>query len=185
MIKYLLDTPNRGLRIEPHEVKDSEWVLILFTDSDWAGDKDDRRSISGYMLFLNGVLICWRSKSQRTVALSSSEAEFYACGEAVKEIPFVVQILLFLGIPVKLPVEVWVDNIGAIFMSENSTSSSRTQHMDTRYRFIEQLQEDGLIKLKFVPTKENIADVATKNVSADIMDAHINKYLVHKDEIEE
>jgi hypothetical protein len=183
VIKYLLDTPNKGLKIEPIQIDKFEWELILFTDSDWAGDKDDRRSISGYMLFLNGVLICWRSKSQKTVALSSSEAEFYACGEAVKEIPFVVQILLFLGIPVKLPIEVWVDNIGAIFMSENSTSSSRTRHMDTRFRYIEQLQEDGLIKLKFVPTKENIADVATKNVSADIMGAHINKYLVDKEVI--
>ena len=136
------------------------------------------------MLFLNGVLICWRSKSQNAVALSSSEAEFYACSEAVKEIPFIVQILIFLGVPVELPVEVWVDNIGAIFMAENSTSSSRTRHMDTRYRFVEQLQKDGLVKVMFVPTANNLADGATKNVTGEIQDGHKGSYLVEKSEVE-
>jgi hypothetical protein len=66
--------------------------------------------------------------SQQSVSLSSSEAEFYACSEAAKEIPFVVQNLLFLGIPVQLPIEVKVDtNVGAIFLSENTMSSSRTR----------------------------------------------------------
>jgi hypothetical protein len=157
-----------------------EWVIVLYTDSDWAGDKDDRKSVSGFMLFLNGVLIAWRSKSQKTVALSSSEAEFYACGEAVKEIPFVVQLLLFLGVPVTLPVEVWVDNIGAIFMSENASSSTRTRHMDMRFRYIEQLQNDGLIKVKFVPSLSNVSDLETKNVNGEIFDSHVDKFLADR-----
>jgi hypothetical protein len=90
-----------------------------------------------------------------------------------------------LGVPVTLPVTVLVDNIGAIFMTENTTSSSRTRHMDMRYRFIEQLQSDGLIKVKFVPTNNNIADVATKNVSGDTLEAHVEKYLVDKEEVEQ
>ena len=100
-------------------------------------------------MFLQGVLIASKSKSQKIVSLSSSEAEFYACSEAVREVPFVVQILLFLGIPTKLPVKVKVDNIGAIFMSENATSSTRTRHMDMRYRFVAELQKDELVKLEF------------------------------------
>ncbi len=184
-IKYLLDTSGKGLKVYPVFKGKAIWELILYSDSDWAGDKDDRKLIGGYMLFLNGVLICWRSKSQKVVSLSSSEAEFYACAEAVKEIPFVVQILLFLGIPVQLPVEVFVDNIGAIFMSENSTSSSRTRHMDTRYRHIEQLQNDGLIKVKFIPTLKNLADGATKNVSGEILESHINHYLGDKEGVDE
>ena len=66
---------------------------------------------------MNGVLIAWRSKLQKVVSLSSAEAEFYACAEAVKEVPFIVQILRFLGVEVKTPVEVKVDNVGAIYMS--------------------------------------------------------------------
>jgi len=183
VIKYLLDTPDKGLKIFPQGFGKSRWLLVLYSDSDWAGDKDDRKSIGGYMLFLNSVLICWRSKSQKVVSLSSSEAEFYACSEAVKEIPFVVQLLLFLGIPVELPVEVWVDNIGAIFMSENATSSTRTRHMDVRYRFVEQLQNDGLIKIKFVPTIKNLADGNTKNVSGNILESHADAYLVEKNAV--
>ena len=83
----------------------------------------------------------------------------------------------------ELPVEVWVDNIGAIFMAENSTSSSRTRHMDTRYRFVEQLQKDNLMKVKFVPTLENLADGATKNVTGDIQDGHMSSYLVDKKDV--
>jgi hypothetical protein len=107
--------------------------MVVYTDSDWAGSKDDRRSVSSYQIYLNDVLIAWRSKSQKTVALSSSEAEFYACGEAVREIPFIAQILMSMNIPIELPVQVYMDNVGAIFMSENQTSSSRTRHMDTRW----------------------------------------------------
>ena len=85
IIKYVLDSKSKGLKIEPM-LEELVWKIILFSDSDWAGDKDNRRSVGGYMLFLNGVLISWRSKLQKVVSLSSAEAEFYACSEAVKEI---------------------------------------------------------------------------------------------------
>jgi hypothetical protein len=73
LIKYALDTRDLGLKVEP-TATNLNWELLVYTDSDWAGDKDDRKSVSGYMIFLNGVLICWRSKSQQTVALWSSKA---------------------------------------------------------------------------------------------------------------
>ena len=184
VINYVLGTEGIGLKIKPTAPTKGLWRIVLYTDSDWAGDKDDRRSISGFMLFLNGVLICWRSRSQRIVSLSSSEAEFYACSEAVKEIPFIVQILLFLGIPVELPIIVQVDNIGAIFMSENLTSSARTRHMDTRYHFVNDYQSDGLIKLMFVPSAQNISDLATKNVSGEILEAHGPSFLLEKKDLD-
>ena len=171
--KFVMDTRNMGLKVEPVVPIDGKWELEVYSDSDWAGSKDDRRSVGSYYIFLNKVLICWRSKSQKVVSLSSSEAEFYACAEAVKEIPFIAQILLFMGVPVKLPVNVWVDNVGAIFMSENQTSSSRTRHMDTRWWYVHQLQEEeGLIKVRFVRTAENVSDVGTKNVTVDVYNAH-------------
>ena len=117
------------------------------------------------------------------VSLSSSEAEFYACGDAVKEIPFVAQILMFLEIPMELPVDVFVDNIGAIFMVENNNSSSRTRHMDTRYRFVESLQDDGLIKVKFVSTDENVADIETKNVTGEVLERHEGRFMMDRGEL--
>ena len=182
VIKYTLDTRNRGLRVMP-SLTTLLWEILLFSDSDWAGDKDNRRSVTGFMLFLNGVLIAWRSRLQKTVSLSSSEAEFYACGEAVREIPFVIQVLLFLGIPVELPVKVKIDNIGAIFMSENTTSTQRTRHMDTRWHYVNDLQKDGLIKIDFVASEDNVSDVATKNVTIDTMGKHIDSITATKESI--
>jgi len=163
----------KGLKMSPKMGPDGLWTLEVYSDSDWAGDLNDRKSVGCYIIFLNGVPIAWRLRSQKVVSLSSSEAEFYACAEAVREVPFVAQILLFLGIPVKTPVNVWIDNVGAIFMTENRTSSSRTRHMDTRWWHVTQLQEeDKLIKVQFVRTKENISDLGTKNVNAETYQHH-------------
>jgi hypothetical protein len=125
-------------------------------------------SVSSYQIYLNHVLIAWRWKSQKTVALSSSEAEFCACGEAVREIPFIAQILMSMNIPVELPMQLYMDNVGAIFMPENQTSSSRTRQIDTRWWYVNDLQSQGLIKINFIPMKENVSDLGTKNVTKEV-----------------
>jgi hypothetical protein len=128
------------------------------------------------------VPIEWRSRSQKVTALSSAEAEFYACGEAVKEIPFVAQILLFLELYIETPVQVWIDTVGAIFMSENQTSSQRTRHMDCRWWFVSGLLEQGLIKIDFVKTKDNVSDIGTKNVNKETYDSFIDRLLLSRSE---
>ena len=90
VIKFVLSTANYGLYIEPKMQEDKMWDLVVYLGSDWAGDKDSRRSVSGYIMYLLGVPILWKSKIQRTVALSSTEAEYYALSEAAKEIKFLI-----------------------------------------------------------------------------------------------
>jgi hypothetical protein len=182
VIKYVIDTPDVGLRLHP--VKSDEWFIKVYSDSDWAGDKDSRKSVSGYMIFLCGALVCWRSKSQTAISLSSSEAEMYALTEAVKEIPFIVQVLLFMNVKIKLPVDVKVDNMGAIYMSENSAPSARTRHADLRQKFTSDLQEKGLIKIDFVRSEDNTSDILTKNVSVDLFEKHIKHMVMNKSEVE-
>ena len=92
----------------------------------------NRRSISGYIIFLMDCPILWKSKQQPSVTLSSTEAEYVALSEAAKEIKFIYQVLQSLGIQVMLPIVVNIDNIGAIFMAENVTSTSRSCHVDAR-----------------------------------------------------
>ena len=104
VIKFVLDTRDYGLKLAPKWVDAMLWELQIYSDSDWAGDKDNRKSITGFIIFLLGAPILWRSKAQGSVALSSTEAEFYALSEAAKEIKFIVQVLISMGIPVKLPV---------------------------------------------------------------------------------
>ena len=142
VIKYAINTKDLGLRFQPNFAKGMPWELILFTDSDYATDPDTRRSVSGFVLYVCGVSVSWRSKSQRSVTLSSSEAEYVSLSEAVKEVMFVIQVLEGMKIKVKFPIVVRVDNIGAIFMSKNVTTTSRTKHVDVRYKYVNEYVED-------------------------------------------
>ena len=111
----------------PVKLIDDEWIVLAYSDSDFGGDKETRISITGFILYLMGVPISWQSKGQKSVTLSSSEAEYVALSEAAKEIKFVYQLLTGMGMKVKLPIVVCVDNLGAVFMSENVLVSQRTK----------------------------------------------------------
>ena len=80
-----------------------------------------------------------------------------------------------MSIEVKLPITVRLYNVGAIFMSEIITTSNRTKYVDTRYRFVNELVEDGFIEIVFVNTKDNVADIFTKNTSSEIGNRRYNK----------
>ena len=185
VIKFVLDTKEYGLKIEPKIGEDEEWSLTVFCDSDYAGDPDNRISVTGFCVFLLGVPISWKSQAQRSVTLSSSEAEFVALSEAAKEIKFIVQVLQSLSIPVKMPVTVRVDNVGAIFLAENVTTSQRTRHIDVRYHFVREFVMDGFIKIVFVRTADNRSDIFTKNVSGDLFDIHSKDFVWTKKDIGE
>ena len=182
VIKFVLDTKTMGLKMNPQIVNDaSEWDIVVYTDSDWAGDKETRISVTGFIVFLLAVPILWKSKGQRSVSLSSTEAEYYALSEAAKEIKFVAQILLTMGIPVRLPIVVRVDNVGAIFMSESVSASSRTKHVDIRYNFVREFVADKFIKIIFVRTNDNVSDGFTKNVTGDIYDKHCKEFIAERE----
>jgi hypothetical protein len=114
VIKFILDMRDYSLKLAPKWEDAILWELKIYTDSDWAGDKDNHRLLTGFIIFLLGVPIMWRSKAHGSVALLSTEAKFYALSKVVKEIKFIVQVLISMGIPVKLPVIVRVDNKGNI-----------------------------------------------------------------------
>ena len=186
VLKYVCDTQTLGLKmfIKRDEGDPMDWQLVIYSDSDWANCKETRKSISGFVMFLCGVPIMWRSKQQKSVSLSSTEAEWYALSEAVKEILFVAMVLLDMGISVKTPIVVRVDNMGAVFMTENASSSSRTRHVDTRWHFVRELSEDKFISVIFVPTAENWADGFTKNIASETLRSHEGKYVVDRAELE-
>ncbi len=160
VIKYVLDTKEYGLRVHPTKAADEMWELICFCDSDYAVDPDSRKSVTGYVLYMKGVPVCCKSKAQRSVTLSSTEAEWIALSEATKEIIFVLQLLESLGIKVNLPIMVSVDNTGAIFMSKNVNTTSGTRHIDMRTKYVNQYCEDGIIKIIFVESANNDADIS-------------------------
>ena len=152
-------------------------MLKCFVDSDWAGNTGICKSISGWCIFLHKNAICWGSRSQKCTTLSSSEAEYVAIGEIIEEILYVVQIKEILKMEVTLPVVVQVDNIGAIYMSNNAISR-RMKHIDTRFHLVREHIEDGILKIQFVRSCNNTADIFTKNVDVDTYEKHTNDIMV-------
>ena len=127
------------------------------------------------------VPILWKSKMQKIVSLSSSEAEYYALAEAAKDIKFIVQILESIGILIQKPIIVHVDNVGAIFMTENASATARTKHVDIRYHYVREFIMDGFIKIIFVKSDQNKSDIFTKNVSNEIYEKHTDSFIKQKD----
>ena len=123
VIKYVLNTKNLVLKIEPKGNSDKTWDIVCFSNSNYAGGMVSRQSISGFILDVLGVLVSWQWKSWKSVSLSSSDVEYIALSEAVKEVMFVVQLLGSMKIAVKYPVTVRVDNICTIFMTSTTTTN--------------------------------------------------------------
>jgi hypothetical protein len=184
VMRFVAGTKEYGLKLEPHSPNATtfSWNMVVYTDSAWAGDKDTRRSVSGYVLFLSTVPLMWKSKSQQGVSLSSSEAEYYAMAEAVKDVKFLVHRLQAIGIKVEMPITLKVDNIGAIFMAENLNTNSHTKHIDTRFHFVCEYIEEGGIKIVFAKTEDNKADSFTNNVHGDVYDKYVDDFIADRKE---
>ena len=160
--KFVLDTKNLGLHIVP-TMYDGIWHLEAPSNSDFANDKKTRISVYGYIVFFCGVPIAWISKSMKSVVLSTTEAEYVAVSEVVKEIKFFYQLLTSMGIKVPLPVKIKVENVGAIWLANNSGVSERTKHIDTRAHFVRSFVMDKVVSVEFVKSSENTSDIMTKN----------------------
>ena len=161
LIRFVLSTTDYGLKFEL--MKDiKKWALKALNDSDFA---TTRISVFGYIIYFCGIPIAWRSKGMKSVMLSTTEAEYMALSEVVKELKFIVQLLQTMNIEVELPITVYVDNVGAIWLSNNRTTSDRTKHIDIRTSFVKEYQEDGKIIIKFMKSEDNEADIFTKNTT--------------------
>ena len=173
VIKYVIATGNEGLKMITQKKKNI-MNIVAYSDSEFAGNKESRISVSGFC-FLNDTTISWRYKAQSSTALNSSESEYVVLLEAAKEVKLIWMLLKSTSLEVKLPITVRVDNMGAIFMSENSTTSNRTKHVDTRYRFVNEFVGDGFNKIMFLKTEDNVTDIFTKNAGDEIRNLQHNK----------
>src|SRR6202042_3619085 len=111
-------------------------ALTGFSDADWAGDLDSRRSTTGYLFQLCGGAVSWQSKRQRTTAQATVEAEYMAAASATKEIVWLSALLAGIGFAPSGPIELRVDNEGAIKLAENPRHHDLTKHISVRYHLI-------------------------------------------------
>ena len=132
-----------------------------YADANWAGDLDTRRSTSGNLFRMSGGAVSWASKTQSSVALSSSEAEYMALSMATQEATWIQKLLSDLKIDPQ-PIRIMEDNQGAIAIARNPVSHSRTKHIDIRYHYVREALERGIIDIEYCPTEFMAADLLTK-----------------------
>jgi hypothetical protein len=148
-------------------------TVVAFVDSDYASDREDRKSISGYLVTIGGCLVSWQSKKQTGVTLSSTEAEFVAMSVAATEIKFIVSLLTEIdNCPPILPSILKEDNTGAIFMAKNTAIGQRTKHVDIRYRFVNDMILAKDLTVQHIRSGINPSDIMTKNLSSILFSRH-------------
>ncbi|MEQ5167072.1 Ty1/Copia family ribonuclease HI, partial [Citrobacter youngae] len=154
---YLKGTQSVGLWYPKSDAFD----LVGYSDVDFAGCKIDRKSTSGTCQFLGGRLVSWFSKKHNSIATSTAEAEYIAAGSCCAQILWMMQQLKDYGVTAK-EVSIMCDNTSTIAITQNPMLHSRTKHIDIKYHFIRDHVEKKDIKLEYVNTEDQLADILTK-----------------------
>ncbi|KAH9291933.1 hypothetical protein KI387_042879, partial [Taxus chinensis] len=164
VLRYVKGTLDFGILYQ----RVADFTLIGYTDSDWGGSVDTRRSTTGYIFSLGSGVISWQSKLQPTVAISSTEAEYKAVVSAGCEAVWLRQILVDFQFSqvTATPLSLFCDNQGVLKMVKNPIYHARTKHIEIHHHYIRQLVDSGEISLHFCPSQEQSADVMTKPLGA-------------------
>lgn len=162
ILRYLQGTRDMGLHLEVC----SSPRLKALCDADWGSDPTDRRSISGFCIYLGSNLVSWVSKKQSVVARSSTEAEYRALAVTVAEVMWLQSLLFELHYqPCREPPIVYCDNLSAILMSANPVLHSRTKHLELDVYFVREKVQQDVISVCHISAKDQIADTLTKPLS--------------------
>ncbi|XP_047326380.1 secreted RxLR effector protein 161-like [Impatiens glandulifera] len=163
VLRYLQGTIHLGLVFR--KGGDDEEIMG-YSDSDLAGDLDDRKSTGGMAFYINDSLVSWNSPKQKTVVLSSCEAEFMAAAAAACQALLLKSLLFELSGSKPKVVKLYVDNKFALALMKNSVFHGRRKPIDTKYHFIRECVEGSQVKVEFVRMDEQKADILTKTLPA-------------------
>ncbi|CAM8991569.1 unnamed protein product [Rhodiola kirilowii] len=166
VLRYLKGTTSLGLLYK----KGDEKELIAFTDSDYAGDVDDRRSTSGYAFILSGAVVAWTSKKQPVVALSTTEAEFIAAALCACQCVWMRNILEQFGLPQRQGTIIMCDNSSTIKLCKNPVLHGRSKHIDIKFHFLRDLTKSGAVQLSYCKSEYQIADIMTKPLRLEVFE---------------
>ncbi|KAK4351709.1 hypothetical protein RND71_031022 [Anisodus tanguticus] len=160
IIRYLQGTLDYGLHIYPSSVS----ALVSYTDPDWGGCPETRRSTSGYYMFLGYNLVSWSAKRQTTLSLSSAVAEYRGVANEVSESCWLRNLLLELHFPVQKATLVYCDNVSAVYLFGNPVQHQRTKHIEIYIHFVHEKVAHGQVRILHVPSMYQIADIFTKGL---------------------
>ena len=171
VVRYLKNAPDQGLFFSSN----SDFRLLAYCDSDWPGFPITRRSTTGYCVFLGPSLVSWRSKRQKTVSLSSAEAEYRAITGACCELTWLRYLLKDLGVLHPEPALLYYDNKAALHIAANPVFHERTRHIEMDCHYIRNKIQDGSVATRFVNSAHQLADVLTKPLGKDVFTSMIFK----------
>ncbi|XP_066365050.1 uncharacterized mitochondrial protein AtMg00810-like [Miscanthus floridulus] len=165
ILRYVRGTLDFGLQLHSSTVSS----LMAYSDVDWAGCPDTRRSISGYAVFLDDNLVSWSSKRQPMVSRSSAEAEYKAVANAVAEVTWLRQLLLELHCPVhRASIVYYCDNVSTAYLSTNPVQHQRTKHIEIDLHFVRDKVAAGAVRVLHIPTSSQYADIFTKGLPTSV-----------------
>ncbi len=171
ILRYLKGCPGKGILFANH----GHLKLEGYTDADWAGCLDDRRSTSGYCMFVGGNLVSWRSKKQSVVARSTAEAEFRSMASGLCELMWLKLLLTELNLYDGASLHLYCDNQATINIINNPVHHDRTKHIEIDRYFIREKLEEGVLQVCFVRSIDQLADILTKGVNCVTFEKICNK----------
>jgi hypothetical protein len=180
VLKYCSLTPDRGLLLKPNRAwdgsPDHKFAIRGFSDANYATDTSNRRSISGYSVFLEGAPVSMKCGQQTSVTLSVTEAELVSATQCAQDMLFVMRVLESIGLQVEKPMILKVDNKGAVDLANNWSIGGRTRHIEVRQYFLRDLKMDDIIRAEWIEGASMSSDIFTKNLHRPLFEKHMTVY---------
>ncbi|XP_018505520.2 uncharacterized mitochondrial protein AtMg00810-like [Pyrus x bretschneideri] len=173
ILRYLKGTSTYGIHF-----KSGPLHLQSYSDADWAGDPNDRRLTSGFVVFLGSNPISWASKKQHTVSRSSTEAEYRALAITAAELAWIRQLLCDMHIPLHSSPLIYCDNVSTIALFTNLVFNAKSKHIEIDYHFVCERVTRGDLQVQHVSSTDQSADILTKGLSAPLFQQHCNNLML-------
>ena len=175
ILRYLKHTISHGLLF----TKSTSSLLEAYSDADWAGCPDDRKSTDGYCVFLCSNLISWSFCKQPTVSRSSTKSEYRSLATTTAELLWLQSLLRELGFFLPRPPVLWCDNIGATYLTANPAFHARTKHIEIDFHFVRDRVATRCLTVRYRSTKDQVADIFTKPLISHHFELLRDKLNVH------
>ncbi|CAM8981982.1 unnamed protein product [Rhodiola kirilowii] len=164
VLRYLKGSPGQGIWMGCN----GSTEIVGYCDADWAGDRVDRKSTTGFCTFIGGNLVTWKSKKQKVISCSSAEAEYRAMRKLTNELIWIKALLKDLGIESPTPITMHCDNQAAIHIASNSVFHERTKHIEVDCHKVRQMVEQRVILPCYTRSGDQLADIFTKAASSKV-----------------
>lgn len=161
VLRYLRGTTNFGISFN----SETDFAVRAYSDSDWGGCLETRRSTGGFCTFLGSNLISWSAQKQPSVSRSSTEEEYRTLSDTAAELVWLLNLMREIGIPHTAPPELFCDNLSAVYLSATPAMHKRSKHFEVDFHFVRERVASGSLIVHHIPGVQQLADIFTKSLS--------------------